>query len=981
MIRTMNRRGLLLASVAGISMIGGAALAQDEQDDAQVEQTQESPAAEAAASGDDTIIVTGSRLRRDEFSSASPIQVLNAESASLEGLIDTADIIQGSSIAAGSVQFNNQFGGFVVEGGTGINSISLRGLGAQRSLVLLNGRRPGPSGTRGQVGAFDLNVIPTSIIQRVEILKDGASSVYGSDAVAGVVNVITRTSVEEPELNFQYNQPLEGGGEQFSINGAYGLNFDTGSIALAAEYNLQEDLSLGDREYLGCQQDYIYDASTGERIDREDRSILAGSKNGGCQGLYHNTIIDAAFGTRYIPSPDGVTVGPLAGYRPRANGTYDDGDGIPAFYEDVLYHPLVGRSDAINRNERFSLYGVADFDFDVLGGVKWVNEALFTRRETTAEGSRQFFPLIGGANTENLFGGFTGYVYANDPAYENPFLSVLQPVAPYPSDTEVVVDYYNFASQLDGGFGSTGFLSDWTWTLSGVYSYSDGEYTNKNQIFNDLSGDVRFDADAPMYDPFSNAFLSGNYGDDFYDLIGGDVTGNTIYEQWTATGYVTGPLFTLPAGDVGVVLGAEYRDFSIEDTPSQQSQDGNLWGFTSAQVTEGDDNVAEAFGEIEVPVLAGLPGFEELTFSAAGRVFDYESTGSGEVWEVGFNWQVVPAVRFRGTMGTSYRSPALYELFLGNQTAFFSQINDPCVDYQNSSNELIRQNCASIGIPPDYQGGASSGTIITGGGVGVLEPETSDASTIGVILTPSFTNLSVAVDYFEIEVNDQIAQLGAAGILSGCYNATNFPNEFCNLFDRGDVNSPFAITEIRDSFININEQTTRGIDLTARYQREFDFGTLTVDGKATWTLEDVLQLFDPAATSSFDNNDFNRTIGDPDVVANLDLRFDRGDWTYSWFMDFIGHTSNEPFANDDFTYFGRAAFRQVETEAIWYHAPSIRWSGDKLAVTFGIQNIFDEEPPIISTGAGATRRGNVPLSGTQYSLLGRTAFLRVNKTF
>lgn len=214
----------------------------------------------------DKIVVTGSRLRRDEFSSAAPIQVITAEEATLEGLIDTASIIQGSSVASGSVQFNNQFGGFVVEGGTGINSISLRGLGAQRSLVLLNGRRPGPAGVRGQVGSFDLNVIPDSVIQRVEILKDGASSVYGSDAVAGVANIITLTSVDRPTLTVQYNKPFEDGGESFSIDGAFGLNYDTGSVLFAAQYEKFQDLSLGDRDYLACPQDFYFDPDTGKGL-------------------------------------------------------------------------------------------------------------------------------------------------------------------------------------------------------------------------------------------------------------------------------------------------------------------------------------------------------------------------------------------------------------------------------------------------------------------------------------------------------------------------------------------------------------------------------------------------------------------------------------------------------------------------------------------------------------------------------------------
>jgi len=980
----MNRRALLLASVASVSMIGGAALAQDEEDgeDGQVEQLDAPAQEEAEAAGDrDTVVVTGSRLRRDEFSSASPVQVINAEQATLEGLVDTGDILQQSSVAAGSVQLNNQFGGFVVQGGTGVNSISLRGLGAQRSLVLLNGRRPGPAGVRGQVGSFDLNVIPDSVVQRFEILKDGASSVYGSDAVAGVVNIITLTSLDRPQITVQTNQPLAGGGEQYSIDGAFGLNWANGSAVIAGQVDLQNDLSIGDRDYLSCPQDIVFDSEGGQRIDRVDNSVLAGTQFGGCGSstVYHNTVIDLFTGARYVPSPDGRVIGPIPGYRPRENGRYDDGDGIPAFYEDVLHNVKAQADDAINETKRYSLYANSTMSFDVMGGVDWYNEVLFTRRETRSEGTRQFFPLI--ADSSYWDGIFPPYVYANDPDYSAPFLLSL-PVMYYPSNSEVTVDYFSASTEFNGQFGGAGYFSDWGWTALATYSHSDGEYVNENQIFADQSGDVSFDDDAPVFDYFSPAILSGNYPDNFYSTLGGDIVGNTTYEQFVVSAFVNGDLFSLPAGDVLIAIGAEYRDFSINDVPDEQAQAGNLWGFTSAQITEGSDSVIEGFGEIEIPLLAGITGFEELTLNASGRIFDYDSTGSDEVWKVGVNWQIVPMFRLRGTIGTSYRSPALFELFLGNQTSFLSQLNiDPCINWQDSTNTNIRNNCAAEGIPPDYAGGGSSATIISGGGAGVLVPETSDARTVGAIFTPDFIPLSVAVDYFEIEVQDQIAQLGAGSIVAGCYSGDNFPNAFCDLFTRGTPFSEFAISEVNDSFININEQISRGIDLTARYEQDYDFGSLLAEVQATWTLEDVVELFDPNQVTGFDTNDFNRTIGDPDVVLNGRLQLERGDWTFSWFTNFIGHTSDSAFVDSTFSYFGNAdSFRIIDTEAIWYHDASVRWISDLVTVTVGMTNIFDEEPPTVSTGC-CTRRGNVPLVGTQYDLYGRTAFVRLTKEF
>ncbi|NBC21511.1 MAG: TonB-dependent receptor [Alphaproteobacteria bacterium] len=992
--RSSDRYAMLLAGVAGGSLLFSTAMAQETATDEAadtVERTEQ--VSEETESRQEKVVVTGSLLRRDEYSSASPIQVINAEVSTLEGLVDTADILQGSSVAAGSVQFNNQFNGFVVEGGTGIQSISLRGLGAQRSLVLLNGRRPGPAGTRGQVGSFDLNVIPRSVITQVDILKDGASSIYGSDAVAGVANIITRTSVDEPEITVQYNQPFEDGGEQFSIDGAYGLNFDTGNIVLAAQYTLQEDLSVGDRDFLKCPQDIVFDASSGERIDREDRSILAGTSLGGCSSgnVYHNTVIDLFSGLRYIPAPDGVTqvsnpfglpAPGIEGYRPRANEGYD-GPGGQAFYEDVLNNERYLTQDAINKNETTSFYATSDFELDILGGINWDTEFLYTRRDTQAEGWRQFFPQIGGATV----GGF-GLSYANDPGYDNPYQTLALPVMLFPSNTDIEVDYYSIATGVEGEFNlggaAGGFFDDWAWSADFVTSKSDGSYGGL-AILASESGDINFDSDAPNYDPFDPAVLSGE-DTSFYDVVGSNEVGNTTYEQTLINAIVTGPLFSLPAGDVQIALGTEWREFSIDDQPSEASQNGDLWGSSSAQVTKGEDNVVEWFTELEVPLLKGAPLAEEVSLNGSFRTFNYASYGVDDVYKLGLNWQVNPTLRLRATQGTSYRAPALYELFLGNQTSFLGQTAiDPCIDWGNSSNENIRTNCAADGIPADYAGASASATIISGGGRDVLDAETSDATTIGLVYTPTFSDLSIAIDYFEITVNDQVGQLGASAILGGCYAAENFPNAFCDLFGRTPGDSPdqlarFGVTEVNDSFINVNEQTTEGIDISARYQRSFDFGDIIGELQATRTLEDIQLLFDSQEESGFETDDFNGTIGDPEWVANGRVSLERGDFTYSWLFDYVGETSNAVLFDDlEFSYFGRDATQIYDAESRFYHDISVQWEGDKITITGGIANLLDEEPPVISDGTD-TRRGNVPLVG-QYDIIGRTAFVRATKRF
>jgi len=550
----------------------------------------------------------------------------------------------------------------------------------------------------------------------------------------------------------------------------------------------------------------------------------------------------------------------------------------------------------------------------------------------------------------------------------------------------VTVDYYYINSGLNGDF----FLPGWTWQLNASYSMSDGEYRG-NEILKETAGDWNYTSPSdglyhgPNYNPFDPAFLSGNYSQAVFDSLTGYSVGNTTYDQTVVTGVVTGDVFELPAGPLGLAVGAEWRTFEIDDTPDERSQNDEFWGTTSALVTRGEDTVVEGFLEVNVPLLKGVPFFEELTLDGSVRAFEYDSYGSDSVWKAGLNWQVIPSVRLRGTTGTSYRAPALFELFLGNQTGFLSQASiDPCINWGNSSNANIQANCAAAGIPSNYTGLGSSATIISGGGAGVLDAETSEASTLGFIWTPDFIDLSLAIDYFDIAIDDQVAQLGASTILGGCYGAPVFPNAFCSLFTRNPGTTPGAawnITTVNDSYINVNSQSTRGFDITLRYEHEFNFGDLSVDLSATKTLEDVVNLFDPGLASGFETNDFNGSIGDPEWVGDATIQLRRGDFTYSWFVDYIGPTDNRILGTAEVVaYFGRQGRRIITTDDWLSHDLSVRWRGDNVVITGGVANVFDAQPPTVSTGA-AQRLQNYALGGTQYDLRGRTFFLRVGYEF
>lgn len=917
------------------------------------------------------VTVTGSLLKTLQYDSASPVQVITADISATIGQFDTAEMLQKSSVASGSTQINHQFAGFVIEGGTGVQTVSLRGIGAQRTLVLLDGRRPGPAGTRGQVGAFDLNVIPSAILQRVEILKDGSSSIYGSDAVAGVVNLITRRSVDRPTVTVSASVPFESGGEQYSISAANGWNFDKGSVVVAAEWFKHGSLTYGDRDFLGCSRDLIRDAS-GNLIDREDHSILAGTELAGCNELYANTVIDAVFGTRYIPSPNGVTIGLIPGYRPRANRTYANSP--QAYYEDVLNFDFMDRQQIVNTQERKSVYASSDFSF---GNVDWHTQLLYNNRTTEARGFRQFFPLVGGATAI-----FPGYGYSDNPTYRSPVRSgIAQPVIPFTSDQNIDVDYYYIATGLEGEFSGD---KGWTWSLDASYSDSEGKYSGLG-IVASRTGDLNYTDIAPTLDYFSPGILSGARMNELVSALGEWHTGTTTYTQGVLNGVVSGELFELPAGPVAAAFGAEYRRFSIDDQPSELSRNGDLWGQSSAQVTKGDDSVKEAFGEIEIPLLAGKPGFESLSINASARVFDYASVdGSDSVWKIGMNWQITPSLKLRATNGTSFRAPGLYELYLGDQTGFLSQLAiDPCIQWGESTNDNIRANCAAQGIPDTYAGGAASATIVSGGGAGVLKSETSKGFTAGIVFSPTFANFSISLDYFKFLINDQISQLGAGSIIGGCYSAAVFPNAFCNLFDRNASNhptAPFAISEVRDSYLNVNKQSVRGYDMMFNHESEWRIGKLEVEGQLTYATEAYELLFSTDEPSGFETDDRLGTIGNPRLVGNIRTALKRGDWAYTWFMNYVGGTEAIGLSETT-TYFGFPnAVRDIRAESRLYHGVSVLYNQDNWSLLAGIENLFDAEPPTLSTGA-ATRYGNVSAFATQYDLYGRTGYIRFNYKF
>ncbi|HEU0135451.1 MAG TPA: TonB-dependent receptor [Allosphingosinicella sp.] len=983
-----------------------------------------------ATSEGETITVTGSRIRRNEFNSPDPVAIIDTELAERQGQLDTGDVLQSSPIAAGSSQITSAISSnFVTNGGQGASTISLRGLGAERTLVLLNGRRAGPAGTRGAVSSFDLNALPLSIIERFEILKTGASSVYGSDAVAGVVNIITKRDTDGLELDGFSSVPLQGGGENYRLSATFGKVFDRGHFMASVDYFKRNELKRGDRSYLDCPEEYLFKEGTRERadlIDPRTGNYRCNDTLWGHVWLYDYTYNYSADGSSNLIAPNGRPIprmqfnyeGNLQNFIPPLAPSNDPGhfQAPPGFFPvgydaasravENAFHPFISNSTVSPRIERWTAY--AQGSFELSDSIELFAEFLHNRRETEQDSFRQFWNF---GYVEDFAGFGFGDPFA--PGFSGGAL-----ISP-----TTITDHFGTAQRVDytrgvfGARGDFGFLNGWSWDAYGQYSRSKGIYET-DIIYDDAvdSQDFRTSScvgtvtavrgvpciDISFTDP---RFLRGDFNAAERAFLFGRERGKTIYEQLGGELSTTGTLFTLPAGDVSTALGVTIRRDSINDTPGEVTLANNSWGLTGAGITSGHSVTKEAFAELEVPLIHNTPLIQQLTVSAAGRVTNFKATrGDGLsdsdngnwTYKLGLNWQVTDFLRFRASYGTSFRAPALFELFLADQSSFAQQRNiDPCIRYATNVNasQQLKDNCAAAGIPGNFAGGSTSAQVFTGGGLGVLEPETSTSKTASVILTPRFsflpdTRVSVAVDYFDIEVNGEISQLGAGNVVAGCYLSDFFPEDpLCSLFTRVPAGSlgQYSISEVRDSYINVNSQRNRGIDVTTNISQDLGrLGRLSLTGSMTWQLEDNIALFEGTRVSTNGEDGEPKYVGDFSLVWTL-----KDDWSFFYGLDVIGATSdrgdyeaanNGSLCQQGSVFYGNFCV-DVTAKPRFYHAFSVTKELKNFDFTIGVNNLFNTKPPRVTTVSGEISTLGNSVFASQYDYIGRRVFVHAKARF
>lgn len=1011
----------------------------------------------------DEIRVTGSRLRNTAFNGDSPVQFLSSEESLDLGLNSTADLIRRSSLLTGSPQSDatqavTAIGGQSVNGGNGTNTLSLRGLGAQRTLVLLDGRRLSPSGIRGGLSSPNISILPSSILTGVEILKDGASSIYGSDAIAGVVNNLTVKETNVSTISAFGSLPEAGGGEDFQLNGRFSRSFDRGYFSFAGQYDRQERLRLGQRDFTDCRDPRLTDPDTGQIVDNVDangdvvcrgfgsnnRFFIFRFDNVNAGNLNDVNSLNNRFAGLYIPDPSGVIIGPgqdelrgilpefartgvfrLGVTDPAVNFGPGSGDFTLSSQSAALVpqtSPIIQDSNGINPEERFSLF--FNGGYNVTENVEAYGQFLFNRTETQVDSFRFLFANLDAFSPVNTVGERLRDATNNDLSGSVGF----NIIRPFFSNNNT--NYYNSVVGLKGGFGDLWEpLGGWQWDVYLQYGRSDADYTSNftrqdrlelvtgrgnpsacdpTAAIDEVTGQVN---DASVCDGISIPFLSprilrdGVFTAQEAAFLEGVETGTTTYDQIVFEGIVDGDLFALPAGAVSAAFGFHIQYDEINDTPGPNALAGNNHNFSSASPTIGDTNLVEGFFEVGVPLLADLPLVKRLNATASGRVTKHSEFSSAEfTYKVGAAWDPIDILRFRATYGTSYRAPALFELFQGGTVSFGP--GDPCADLQDSDRPveelaILTSNCALFGIGLDLQPSINVQVQNTGNASGTLRAETSDSFNAGVVFQPSLygVDLSVAVDYFDIEINDQIGTIGGFQILERCYTNQAFAsvadfqnNMFCALV--GPRNELNELEFVVNGQINIAEQRARGIDVQAQLGAEY-FGIIfNANGQLTYQLEDFIDEDEDTTDIETEINRLGLGLR-PRASGTLNLSARKGNFGVFWGMQFVGSSDQrrrlDELPNNDFNEgeIARQRFDEPfrflgplieDTRVEFYHRHTVsanyNFEDSGWTIRAGISNVFDQDPPLV--GFGVTRTGNAALG---YDRRGRSFFARVTKRF
>ena len=877
---TRFRRGRPLAALAAAGLLSGAAL------------TVPTMAAAAEEEIIEEIVVTGSRLSRDTYSSPGPLTVLDVDLARKAGVSNMTELLQRTTVANGQ-QFNSSFNGNAGAsnaseappvGGVGSANISLRALGPERTLVLVNSKRLGSSGVRGAPAQPDINLLPMNMVQSVEILTEGVSSIYGADAVAGVVNVLLKDDFEGLEITFNGERPEDDGGDMDQLSFITGISSDRGNFVFGGEYFNRDRLSGGDRE--DCLR----------TLSRDE----AGNKYNLCRnGFFDNIVLDLDGANAqdifsyYTPGqtdaniniPNWSSAASLP--EPTAPGAAESANQRDKFTYMPFYSDDDERlaADLVAPMERYSMVGLGSFKPEWFGNEEIYFETYYFHRELTNKAStEQIFPTVPGLIPQEDADGNIIVDAAGVPVLvDNPYndfpvnASPIITLEDIPQRRDVDLDHFRIVGGFRGDF-SSGWLADNAWSYDFYASYDRGTGDQSQPVLNEnnllLSLETsRLDADGNIIcgvPPNNNdigfltptecvpvnffapeIYTGGDKGEGVFatdaerEWLIATRTNHTVVEQTMYALYFNGEVFDMPdGGAVQIGFGGEYRKDEISSTAEYLGASGGVAAENplTEGATNGDRDIWDVYGEIRVPIFQGRKWMELLEFDGAVRYTDEENFGDETTWNARLTYMPFDWMSISGGAGTSFRAPNLREQFLADQFSSISGASDPCrvptdanvngaYDPANDARpQVVLDNCVLDGADPTALGldGTVSVPVAIGGNAEDLKAETSDSWNVTVNLTPQISDrfsLDMKFSYFDIDVDDTVVSINGTTILERCYNdAVALSSPFCSRVDRGVVGFPsFNFPSAVDaSFINIGKETSVGWDLEFTLATSFD---------------------------------------------------------------------------------------------------------------------------------------------------------------
>jgi iron complex outermembrane recepter protein len=922
----MNKKTLLSKAVSA-ACIGAASLTTS-QVIAQQEQTQI-----------EEVVVTGSRISRNPESYLGGMAIASGEDIEKIGSYSTIDLLNkmpSVSNSGGATNRNN------ANGGRGAHFVEIHNLASERTLVLMDGRRV-VSTIRDSSGlAVDLQSFPVNMIDRIEVLADGASAVYGSDAVAGVVNVIPKQHFEGFELSVGLGTPEDDGGESGNIGFLFGAQSDRGNFVIGATYTDTENVDFQDRDWSRVPILGQADDGAGGRLTLMGSGIPPEGRVPDAGIIF---IEDPATGASYQPYDTFGTSG--------LNGSAGDGSvrSILDTGHRFNYNDIGGRGvSLINGSEAVNLGALGELELG--GGWSAYTNILAQHRE----GTLFFTPLpVSGAA-----GRFTDLVQVpfNNPNLPADSAAVIREAVGPDADSFQMfyrgLDLGNRVFEYDADtfqatvgfrndlalFGGDWQLDAWgTWGQSRLSEVTRGQLNVANLQTAVIPEHCAFVSSCPKKangDPLFDPFGRSPKSQEEIDFITFDDHEKTEYEMsHLAASIATSDLFSVPAGGVGFASGIEWRDESGSVTPSGVVGNGDSGG-NFAEPTSGSYNLWELYAEFAVPLLDGAPFAYELGVEAAVRYSDYDDYDE-TTWKFGGRWSPVDWVSFRAQASTGFRAPNVLELFGGNADSF-TGVTDPCNGVNQASNPTVAANCAAQGVPADYVQPAAQ-LKITQGGNPTLEPETSDNFSVGVVVTPDIWGAPrLSIDYYDVEIDGAIGTPVESNVINTCYETPGLAAPECDRISRGGTGDVVRFDLLLENLATIE---TSGIDVNASFTWDTSMGTVSVDWLMNY-LDEYVETTDTGVREEFQGEvacDVCSFAGFPEIKSTLSIGLNQENWNASLAWRYLDEMEiSDEIGFDEF---------HDKADAVNYFDLHGSYNWDKFQFSLGVENLTDEEPPFV----------------------------------